>query len=116
MDRCQRGLQAQGQMFNAAVGEEILTWEAGGANIFALRRKHIEGCVKGSYQEAGTAATLRAKFCSGTRHAPLLGHAALGLGSSHGARLQSFLENSNNTLGGLAIPKGRHSASFPFPG
>ena len=41
------------QMFNAAVGEEILVWEAGDANTFALRRRDIEGCVKGSYQEAG---------------------------------------------------------------
>ena len=36
------------QTFNAAVGEEILTWEAGDANTFTLRRKDVEGCVKGS--------------------------------------------------------------------
>ena len=40
-------------MFNAAVREEILTWEVGDANTFSLQRKDIEGCVKGSYQEAG---------------------------------------------------------------
>jgi hypothetical protein len=34
------------------VGEEILTWESVDADTFALRRKDIEGCVKGSYQEA----------------------------------------------------------------
>lgn len=45
--------KAKAQMFNAAVGEEILTWEAADANTFALRRKDIEGCIKGSYQEAG---------------------------------------------------------------
>jgi len=33
----------------------------------------------------GMAATLRAKFCSGTRHAPLLGRAAVGLDSPGGA-------------------------------
>jgi hypothetical protein len=41
------------QMFNAAVSEEVLTWEAANTNTFTLRRKDIEGCVKGSYQEAG---------------------------------------------------------------
>ena len=41
------------QTFNAAVGEEILTWEAASVSTFTLRRKDVEGCVKGSYQEAG---------------------------------------------------------------
>ena len=40
-------------MFNAAVGEEILTWEAASVDTFTLSRKDIEGCVKGTYQEAG---------------------------------------------------------------
>ena len=40
-------------MFNAAVGEEILTWEAASANTFALRRRNMKGCVRGGYQEAG---------------------------------------------------------------
>jgi hypothetical protein len=40
------------QVFNAAVGQEILAWEAAGVNTFTVRRKDIEGCVKGSYQEA----------------------------------------------------------------
>jgi hypothetical protein len=39
-----------------------------------------------------------------------------GLPSFHRARLKLFFKNSNNTLGGLTVPKGRHSASFPFPG
>ncbi len=45
--------KSKAQMFNAAVGEEILIWESADANTFALRRKDIEGCVKGSYQDAG---------------------------------------------------------------
>jgi hypothetical protein len=40
-------------MFNAALGGQILTWEAASVNTFTVRRKDIEGCVKGSYQEAG---------------------------------------------------------------
>jgi hypothetical protein len=40
------------QIFNAAVGEEILLWEAASVNTFTLRRKDIEGCLNGSYQEA----------------------------------------------------------------
>jgi len=45
--------KARAQMFNAAAGEEILIWEAGDGNTFALRRNDNEGCVKGIYQEAG---------------------------------------------------------------
>ncbi|MGA2607507.1 MAG: hypothetical protein ABSH01_08620 [Terriglobia bacterium] len=41
------------QIFNAAAGEEILTWEAAAVNTFSLRGKDIQGCVKGSYKEAG---------------------------------------------------------------
>jgi hypothetical protein len=44
--------KAKAEMFNAAVGQQVLTWEAGDANTFSLSRKDIEGCVKGSYQEA----------------------------------------------------------------
>jgi hypothetical protein len=40
-------------MFDAAVREEILTWEAASVNTFALRRRDMGGCVRGSYQEAG---------------------------------------------------------------
>ena len=45
--------KAKAQMFNAELGEEILTWAAGDANTFILGRKDVEGCVKGSYLEDG---------------------------------------------------------------
>jgi hypothetical protein len=41
------------QMFNAAVGEQILGWDDACINPFSLLRKGIEGCVRGSYHEAG---------------------------------------------------------------
>jgi hypothetical protein len=44
--------KAKARTFNAAVGEDILTWEGGDADSFALRRKDIEGSVKASYSEA----------------------------------------------------------------
>jgi hypothetical protein len=40
------------QMFNAALGEEILSWEAAMVSTFTLRRKDVEWCVKGAYIEA----------------------------------------------------------------
>lgn len=49
--KVKRAFKAKAQMFNAAAGEQILTWEEGDANTFGLQRKDIEGCVKGSYQE-----------------------------------------------------------------
>jgi hypothetical protein len=40
-------------MSNAAVGVGIVTWKAAGGDTFPLSRKDIEGCVKGTYEEAG---------------------------------------------------------------
>ncbi len=39
--------------FNATAGEEILAWEAASVDTFTLSRKDTQGCVKGTYQEAG---------------------------------------------------------------
>jgi hypothetical protein len=47
-----QAFKAKARLFNAAVGEEILTWEAGDANSFGLHGKGIKGSVKGTYQQA----------------------------------------------------------------
>jgi hypothetical protein len=40
-------------MSNAPVGVETVTWKTAGGDTFTLRTKDIEGCVKGTYEEAG---------------------------------------------------------------